>query len=119
MCDAIGIDKPAGLDGESLWPALRDGKTHARKKPMVWVFPEYQGQVAVQIGNLKAVRTGLKTKKPGAWEVYDLAKDRGETKDIAAENGAFIREVENVLRREVDENKVFPLVIPGVNDSKS
>ena len=56
----------------------------------------------MQIGDLKAVRTGLKTKKPGPWEVYDLAKDRGETKDIAGENAAFIKEVENVLRREVD-----------------
>jgi arylsulfatase A len=119
MCDAIGLEKPSGLDGESLWSALTDGKKHTRKRPMIWVFPEYQGQVAVQIGDLKAVRTGLKTKKPGAWEVYDLAKDRGETKDIAGEKGAFIKEVEKVLRQEVDDNKTFPLIIPGVNDSKS
>jgi len=119
LCDAAGLDTPAGLDGESLWPALTDGKTHTRIRPMVWVFPEYQGQVAVQIGDLKAVRTGLKTKKPGAWEVYDVVKDRGETKNIASENAAFIKEVEDVLRREVDQNEVFPLTIPGINDSKS
>jgi arylsulfatase A-like enzyme len=119
LCDATGIPKPPGLDGESLWRALMDGKTHARKKPMVWVFPEYQGQVAVQIGDLKAVRTGLKTKKPGAWEVYDLAKDPGEKNNIAGEKTGFLQEVVNVLDREVNENKIFPLVIPGVNDSKS
>ena len=82
---------------------------------MVWVFPEYQGQVAVQIGHLKAVRTGLKTKKPGAWEVYDLSKDRSEANNIAASNGPFLKQVEDVLRKEVDRNEVFPLTIPGVN----
>ncbi len=115
ICDALGLQKPAGLDGESLWPVLLDGKTHARTRPMVWVFPEYQGQVAVQIGDLKAVRTGLKTKKPGAWEVYDLSKDRSEANNIAASNGPFLKQVEEVLRKEVDQNEVFPLTIPGVN----
>ncbi len=116
MCDAAGLSKPAELDGESLWPALMDGKTHVRTRPMVWAFSEYQGQVAVQIGDLKAVRTGLKTKRPGAWEVYDVVKDRGETKNIAGENAAFLKEVQEVLRHEVAENKIFPLTIPGVND---
>ncbi|HVJ69655.1 MAG TPA: arylsulfatase [Caulifigura sp.] len=115
ICDALGIQKPAGLDGESLWSTLTDGKTRVRTKPLIFVFPEYQGQVAVQIGDLKAVRTGLKTKKPGEWEVYNLAKDRGETNNIAAENGPFLKQVEDILRKEVDKNEVFPLTIPGVN----
>jgi len=119
LCDAAGLEKPAALDGESLWPALTDGKFHARTKPMLWVFPEYTGQVAVQIGDLKAVRRGLKTKQPGPWEVYNLAQDRGEKTDIAGENAAFVKEVEDVLRREVSDNEVFPVIIPGVNDSKS
>ncbi len=114
LCDAVGFEKPAVLDGESLWPALTSGKTIARTKPMVWVFPEYGGQVAVRIGDFKVERQGLKTKTPGAWEVYDLAKDRSEAHDLSATRADLIQQAEEILRREVAENTIFPLAIPGV-----
>ena len=116
LCDAAGFEKPDGLDGESLWPVLLgERKTLDARKPMIWVFPEYGGQVAVRLGDLKAVRQGLKTKTPGAWEVYDLSRDRAEANDLAATRADVIQQTEDVLRREVSENDVFPLVIPGVN----
>jgi len=118
LCDAAGIEKPAGLDGESLWPALTSGKSAARTKPMLWVFPEYGGQVAVQIGDFKLVRQNLKTKTPGPWEVYDLSKDIGEAHDLAASRADLIAQAEEILRREVAENTIFPLAIPGINDAK-
>lgn len=114
LCDAIGVEKPAGLDGESLWPVLTGGAVPKARKPMVWVFPEYQGQVAVRLGDFKIVRQGLKTKTPGAWEVYDIARDRGETTNLASTKPELIAQAEEVLRRETSENKIFPLVIPGV-----
>lgn len=115
LCEATGLTRPDGLDGESLWPVLTDGKLHARSRPMLWVFPEYGGQVAVQFGDMKLVRKNLKTKQPGPWEVYDLAKDRGETTDLAASQTDLIHKAEEFLRREVEPNAIFPLPIPGVN----
>jgi len=116
LCDAAGLEKPGGLDGQSLWPVLAgERKTLDSRQPMLWVFPEYQGQVAVRLGDFKLVRQGLQTKTPGAWEVYDLSKDRAEAHDIAASHAGLIRQAEEILRREVDENKVFPLTIPGLN----
>lgn len=38
LCDAIGVEKPAGLDGESLWPVLTGGATPKQRKPLVWLF---------------------------------------------------------------------------------
>jgi arylsulfatase A len=114
LCDAAGLPKPGGLDGESLWPALTSGQSSARARPMIWVFPEYRGQVAVQWGDFKLVRQGLATKTPGPWEVYNLATDPGETTDLAATQADLIRRTEDLLRREVDANPVFPLTIPGV-----
>ena len=70
--------------------------------------------MAVRLGEFKMVRQGLKTKTPGAWEVYDLAKDQGETTDLAAERVDLIQQAEEILRREVADNPVFPLTIPGV-----
>ncbi len=115
LCEAVGLPGPTGLDGESLWPAMIGGKVPDRKKPMVWVFPEYGGQVAVRMGAIKAVRRGLKTKTPGAWEVYDLTNDPGEAKDLASEKPELVARAVELLRREVTENSVFPLTIPGVN----
>jgi arylsulfatase A len=116
VCEAVGIDQPAGLDGESLWPVLCGERASIdRRKPLIWVFPEYQGQVALRRGDMKLVRQNLKTKSPGAWEVYDLAKDRGETNNLAATHSQLIQQAEEILRAEVKDNEIFPLAIPGVN----
>ncbi len=113
LCDAVGLKKPDGLDGQSLWPILTGQKpTLGERKPMIWVFPEYGGQVAVRIGDFKVLRRNLKTKKPGAWEVYDLAKDPGETRDLAGDHAELIARTEALLRKEVNENAIFPLAIP-------
>jgi arylsulfatase A-like enzyme len=110
------LEKPANLDGQSLWPVLTGQcQTLDSRKPMIWVFPEYGGQVAVRIGNFKLVRQGLKTKTPGAWEVYDLAQDRAEANDLAATRADLIQQAEQLLRREVSENAVFPVPTPSVN----
>jgi hypothetical protein len=57
-------------------------------------------------------------KTPGAWEVYNLADDVGESKNLAAQQAEQIAAVEKLLQREVADNAVFPLTIPGVNDAQ-
>lgn len=115
LCEAAGLPKPSGLDGESLWPTMiGTGEGLRRSRPMVWVFPEYGGQVAVRLGSFKVVRQGLKTAIPGPWEVYDLATDPSETRDLAAERADLVTRAVEVLQAEVSENAVFPLAIPGV-----
>lgn len=119
LCAAAGVKPPEGLDGENLWPILTGKQaTLAERKPMIWVFPEYGGQVAVRDGDWKFVRRGLKTKTPESWEVYNLADDVGETKDLASAQAEAIAAVEKLLQREVADNAVFPLTIPGVNDAQ-
>jgi arylsulfatase A-like enzyme len=115
LCEAAGLEKPSGLDGESLWPVLT-GKQNAlaSRRPMLWVFPEYGGQVAVRLGNFKLVRQDLKTRSPGAWEVYDVSRDPGETTNLAETHADLIRQAEEFLQREASENPVFPVPIPGL-----
>ena len=63
------------LEGRSLVPAFAD-------KPIVrdGLFWEHEGNAAVRVGDMKLVRLG----RNGAWELYDLAKDRTEQHDLAA-----------------------------------
>jgi arylsulfatase A-like enzyme len=116
LCDVAGLAKPAGLDGETIWPIMtgRQQKLENRK-PMVWVFPEYGGQVAVRMGNFKVVRQNLKAQTPGAWEVYDLSADPGESHDVAQSRADIVAQALKILQNEVTANDRFPLSIPGVN----
>ena len=114
LCEAAELEIPEGLDGESLWPVITGGEAAQEHKPMVWVYPQYGGQVAVMTGRYKMLRRGLQTKQPGDWEVYDVVADRGETKDLAKERPELIDTAMEVLRKEMGENKIFPLKVPGL-----
>jgi arylsulfatase A-like enzyme len=116
LCDIAGLEKPHGLDGESLWPVLSGSqRSLGSRKPMIWVFPEYGGQVAVRIGDYKVVRQGLKSTKPGDWEVYNLSSDPAERHDLAGSHADVIQQAVQILGREVAVNDRFPLSIPGLN----
>ena len=112
LCEATGVSKPDGLDGESLWPVITGGEALVHRKPMVWVYPEYGGQVAVQLGDMKILRRGLKTKKPDEWEVYDVVKDRGETKNLASEKPELIQEAVKILKAQMPKNPLFDMELP-------
>lgn len=113
LCEVCGTESPKDLDGESLWHAISEQKNFVRTRPMVWVFPEYTGQVAVRIGDYKVIRQGLKTKKPKEWEVYHIAQDAGETENIAERHPELIAQAIDILRRESSDNEIFPLAIPA------
>jgi len=115
LCAAAEIEPPDGLDGEQISPVLGGRTGEAGHKPMVWVFPEYTGQVAVRIGDYKMLRRGLMTQQPGPWEVYHIPADRSEAKDLAAEKPELVEQATAVLKQELKENPVFPLKVPGVN----
>jgi arylsulfatase A-like enzyme len=115
LCAAAGVKAPAGLDGVDLLPMLTGQGAQAPRKPLVWVFPEYGGQVAVRLDAWKAVRRDLARRSPGPWEVYNLRDDPREERDVAAQHPEVIARAVVVLRAQMDENEVFPLKVPGVN----
>lgn len=67
------------LDGESI-AALFDGKTPTRKHAIPFRF---QRGAAMINGDYKLIST--KVKDDTSWQLFDLAKDPGETMDLAAE----------------------------------
>ncbi len=80
---AAGTPAPTGRqgkpvlppEGRSLLPAFA-GQPLSRDA----LFWEHEGNAAVRAGDWKLVRQG----REGAWELYDLAKDRTEQTDLAA-----------------------------------
>ena len=114
LCEAAQLEIPAGLDGESQWSVMRGEAPPTERKPMVWAFAEYGGQVAVRLGPHKILRRRLNTKRPGPWEVYDIEADPGEETNLASDLPEILDQAKQILRREVAENKIFPLEIPGL-----
>lgn len=116
LCQAAGLSVPTGLDGVSLVPTLEGKSMSLNRNPMVWVFPEYGGQVAVRIGNMKAVRTNLnRPKQITPWQVYDLTRDPGEKADLATERPDIIEAAQKILKEQMLPNEVFPVKVPGVS----
>jgi len=116
LCAAAGIDPPPDLDGENLWPAITGGQAAGHRKPMLWVFPEYGGQLAVRIGDMKVVRQKLQTKSPGPWELYHITTDPAESTNLADQHPDLIQQAITILKDGITPNPVFPLAIPGVDE---
>lgn len=100
------------LDGVNLVRVLEGGEIPKRHEPMTWEFNGYGGIVAIRDGQWKALRRGLKTKKPGDWELYNIATDRNETKDVAKQHPEIIQRMEKawLSSRTVEADFPVPMV---------
>jgi len=71
------------IDGRSLLPILRDG-ARAVYGPHDDIGVEVSGNAALVRGDLKLVRISLPY-GDGAWRLFDIANDPGETRDLSTE----------------------------------
>lgn len=82
LCELTGAECPTDSDGISFVPELKGEQATGRKQPEhEYLYWEHVQQVAVRQGPWKAIRP---TNGP-TWELYNLADDISETRDIAAE----------------------------------
>jgi arylsulfatase len=110
-----GLDSGAAatwsLDGVDLTPVLRGTGTVARDH-LLWEFTGYGAQQAVRKGDWKGVRRAM-GKGNMRLELYNLAEDPGETRDVSADHPALVREIEGIMRADRTPSTEFPL--PGVD----
>jgi arylsulfatase len=114
---------PAGLDGISFAPTLLGEE----QEPRPFLYREFTagaGQQAVRVGNWKGIRPHLQRKNAGGRatenpgvdlhiELYDLAADVGETRDVSAENADVVTAIEKLMRDQHTPSAEFPL--PGID----
>jgi len=92
VLDIVGAQYPGAskqttispMDGVSLLPAFK-GQTIARSKPL---FFQFNKGSAIRDGRWKLVRDS------SAWELYDLAVDRTETHNLAAEQPGLVEQMD-------------------------
>ncbi len=96
IAEATGIG--AAGAGISMLPALRGDE--ATEHPLFW---EHVGNAAVRDGRWKLVR---EADRP--WELYDVATDRAEMHDLAAEHPDLVQRLEAAWQAWADEVGVIP-----------
>lgn len=103
LAEAAGVSPPAGLDGFSMLPAFL-GQPQRSHEYLYWEFHEQGFRQALRLGDWKAVRSG-----PGKpLELYDLAGDLGETRNVAARHPDLIARLERILAEARSESPDFP-----------
>ena len=96
---------PKGLDGISVLPELLGQAQQTNDRFLYWEFFERGFQQAARWGNWKVVRP----KKEADLELYNLAKDIGEKKDVANLNPEIVSIFERFLKTARTESKDWPL----------
>ena len=113
LCDIAGTKAPADLDGDTLVPLFQPEKksqeSFQRRKPLIWEFHGYRGQLAVMDGKWKAVRQKVRTKQPGAWELYDLDQDHAESSNLSKKHPEVLQRLEKAFLADRSNNKRYPL----------
>ncbi len=100
VLEAVGTGRPAQkIDGRSLWTDMRSPGTDA-PVDLCWYYPHYSPTakrpgMAIRSGSMKLIAFF----DPPRVELYDLARDPGETKDLSAEEPEVVRRLNQKLNR--------------------
>lgn len=107
LCELAGAESPAGIDGVSL-AGLFAGREPPDRDFLYWEFPSYTGQQAVRWKQWKGIRRNLAKGKVET-QLYDLAADPGESKNVAADNPDIVAKIEGIMHEQHTPSKDFPL----------
>jgi arylsulfatase A-like enzyme len=108
---AVTGTKVSNTDGISLLPALKNQATKARKDFMYWEFYEKGFKQAIRKGNWKAIRF-YRAGKPDHTELYNLAEDMGEKRELSRTYPDKVKELEALMdaAHRPSESKLFQIL---------
>lgn len=97
------------IEGRSLVPVF-DGESLERD----FLFWEHEGNRALRVGNWKLVAKGDRRdrQQPVEWELYDIAKDRIESQNLAKSLPEKVQQLSEIWQREAVRTKVYPCPQP-------
>jgi arylsulfatase A len=107
LCEIAGAKTPDKLDGISMLPTILGKGEQKQHEFLYWEFSGYGGQQAVRMGDWKALRQNMH-KGNVTLQLYNLAKDIGETTDVAAANPAIVERALRIMREQHVPSKAFP-----------
>jgi arylsulfatase A-like enzyme len=102
---------PDDIDGVSIAATLSSHR-QARRPFLYREFSGYGGQQAVWMANWKGIRQNMLRKNntdPLKIELYNLATDIGESKDVAAENPQVVARIRTLMEEQHAPSELFPI----------
>jgi arylsulfatase A-like enzyme len=110
LAELAGATVPSDLDGISVVPALlgrdKSGRDQPRHEYLYWEFHERGFKQAVRAGDWKAIRFGYS----GPVELYDLAHDAGEMKDIAEDHPDVVARLTAMMGEARTDSSDWPVL---------
>ncbi len=89
------------MEGRSLLPAFAGNGNRIQREALYW---EHEGNRAVRAGNWKLVAKGRK----GAWELYDLSRDRTELKNLSSAKPEKVKQMAGMWETYAKRANVIP-----------
>jgi arylsulfatase A-like enzyme len=109
MADIAGVEPREKTDGISFRATLVSGQPGAphqwKHDFLYWEFHERGFQQAVRMGNWK----GVLLKHGGKLELYDLANDIGEERNVADQHPQIVAKIEAILQSARRESPDWPI----------
>ena len=97
-CELAGITPPQGIDGISMLPTLLGRPQEQQKHPyLYWEFHEQGKKQAVRMGDWKGVRLNVAKQPNGPIELYNLATDISEERNVAGEHPEIVEAIEAIM----------------------
>ena len=114
LVELSGAKIPATIKGHAVPPSPARSLVPAFAKDVTvlhdFLWWEHEGNRALRAGDWKLVAL-----KEAAWELYDLATDRAEAKNLAASRPEKVRELAALWERQMEETKKLALTDPPAN----
>lgn len=98
LADVARVRAPTDIDGVSFLPTLLGNAQPERQQALYWEYHGlWNGAQAVRMGRWKGVRLGGHDDPDAPIELYDLAVDPGESRDVAAEHPDMVQLIREVM----------------------
>jgi arylsulfatase A-like enzyme len=107
FCELAGAALPDGLDGISIVPALTN-RDQPKHEFLYWEFHTHQGMQAVRMGDWKGIRFNAGIDADAPIQLFNLAKDVGETQDVAAKHPEVAMRMAEIMSAEHTPSEIFP-----------
>ena len=91
-----GVEKVM-TDGVSIVPTLTGSGRQQEREFLYWEIPMKGQQRAIRKGSWKAVQIGIKGNASAPVELYDLASDPGENKNVAADHPEMVEQLRGLM----------------------